>query len=85
MITFGKPFKEVHLWLDEFAGTPEYGMRHRKKRHHAAGLEEVRRLFGEEAVAPARQHIIADLKLEGWKEGDHFPRDERDYVRMGLF
>ena len=33
----------------------------------------------------ARQHIISDLKLEGWTEFDHFPIDEKDYVRMGLF
>lgn len=24
---------EVHLWLDEFAGTGKYKMRHRPKRH----------------------------------------------------
>lgn len=83
--TFAKEFAEVHRWLDEFAGTPEYGMRHRKLRHHTAGLEEVQKLFGEEGVAAARQHIIADLKLEGWKDGDPFPKDERDYVKMGLF
>jgi hypothetical protein len=28
---------------------------------------------------------MADLKEEGWTETDHFPRDEPDYVRMGLF
>jgi hypothetical protein len=31
----GKPNEEVHRWLDEFAGRPPYGMRHRKKRHSA--------------------------------------------------
>jgi hypothetical protein len=25
----GKPFEEVHRWLDEFAAKPPYGMRHR--------------------------------------------------------
>jgi hypothetical protein len=29
----GEPFEEVHRWLDEFAGKPPYGMRHRKLRH----------------------------------------------------
>jgi hypothetical protein len=81
---WGKPYEEVHHWLDEFAGRPPFGMRHRKKRHHQAGIEEVR-LWGEEAAAAARQHIISDLKIEGWKEGQPFPRDEKDYVRMGLF
>jgi hypothetical protein len=33
----------------------------------------------------ARQHIVTDLTDEGWTEADHFPRDEQDYVRMGLF
>jgi hypothetical protein len=32
-----------------------------------------------------RHHIISDLKMEGWKDTDHFPKDEADYVRMGLF
>jgi uncharacterized protein DUF6915 len=82
---FGEPFEEVHRWLDEFAGTPPYGMKHRKKRHHEAGVNEVRRLFGEPAARAARQHIISDLKMEGWTESDPFPKDEQDYVKMGLF
>lgn len=83
--TFAKEFAGVHLWLDEFAGTPEYGFRHRRKRHHEAGVQEVAKLFGEEAAQVARQHIISDLKQEGWTEKDHFPSDEADYVKMGLF
>ncbi|MBL9179524.1 MAG: hypothetical protein JNM65_15785 [Verrucomicrobiaceae bacterium] len=82
---FGKPFSEVHLWLDEFAGKPPYGTRHRKKRHHLAGIEDVRNLWGDEAAEAARQHIVTDLKLEGWRESDPFPRDEGHYQRMGLF
>jgi hypothetical protein len=31
---FGQPYEEVHRWLDAFAGSPEYGFRHWKKRHH---------------------------------------------------
>ena len=34
----GQSFEEVHRWLDEFAGKPPYGMRHRKLRHHLAGI-----------------------------------------------
>lgn len=83
--TFGNGFPEVHIWLDEFAGTPEYGFRHRRKRHHEAGIRQVAEMFGEEAALAAWQHIIADLKQEGWTEQDHFPRDETDYVRMGLY
>jgi hypothetical protein len=82
---FGKPFPEVHRWLDEFAFSAEYGMRHRKKRHHSAGIAEAQKLFGEEAAAVARRHILSDLRLEGWKETDPFPRNEDHYVKMGLF
>ena len=82
---FGKPYTEVHLWLDAFAGTPEYGMRHRRKRHHKTGVREARELFGEEGALAARLHIISDLKEEGWLECDRFPENEEDYVRMGFF
>jgi hypothetical protein len=83
---FGKAFKELHLWLDEFAGTKEYKMRHRRKRHHQAGIEEAVRLYGEEVREAAMQHIISDMKQEGWREDkDPFPDSEAEYVRMGLF
>jgi hypothetical protein len=82
---FGSHYEEVHRWLDAFQGTVRYRMRHRRVRHHEAGIQEVIRLFGEQAGAVARQHIIADLKEEGWTESDPFPQDEEHYVRMGLF
>jgi len=81
--TFGGMFEEVHLWLDEYAGCDEYGYRHRVNRHHEAGLRQVIDLFGEKAGNVARQHIISDLKMEGWREGSPFPKDEADYVCMG--
>ena len=81
----GKEYREVHSWLDEFAGTPQYKMRHRRVRHHEVEIREAIKLFGEEGGRAARLHIVSDLKTESWKEGDHFPQDERDYVRMGLF
>jgi hypothetical protein len=81
----GKPFENVHRWLDELAGKPLYGMRHRKLRHHLAGIEQVRKLWGVQAAAAARLHIIADLKQEGWTEDRPFPRDEQHYKGMGLF
>lgn len=61
LLKFGAPFEEVHRWLDAFAGTPEYGMRHRRVRHHAAGIREAVRLFGADVYKPARQHIVSDL------------------------
>lgn len=82
---FGAPFEEVHRWLDEFAGSPKYGMRHRRVRHHEAGIQEAIRLFGAAAGPAARQHILSDLKQEGWTEHDPFPQNEAHYVRMGLF
>ncbi|MFA6132796.1 MAG: hypothetical protein WC869_02125 [Phycisphaerae bacterium] len=82
---FGDSFEAVHCWLDEFAGKPPYGFRHRRVRHHEAGIRQAMELFGPEAGPVARQHIIADLKQEGWAEKVHFPQDEQDYVRMGLF
>jgi hypothetical protein len=60
-------------------------MRHRRVRHHEAGIREARALFGEVAGEVARQHIVADLKEEGWTEGDPFPQDEEDFVKIGFF
>lgn len=81
----GEPFAEVHRWLDEFAGKPPHGMRHRKLRHHLAGIEAVRKIWGVQAAEAARLHIVADLKQDGWTEEHAFPMDENDYRRMGLF
>jgi len=81
----GKNCEDVHRWLDEYAYSAKYGMRHRRVRHRQAGIDEAARLFGKDGAAAARLHIVAELKEEGWKEGDHFPVDERDYVRMGLW
>ena len=85
MVPLDHPFEEAHRWLDEFAGKPPYGIRHRKLRHHLAGIEQVRKLGSDQAAAAARLHIIADLKQEGWTEDQPFPRDEQHYKRMGLF
>ena len=64
----GEAFAEVHLWLNEFAGKLPYGIRHRKLRHHASGIEQVRKLWGDEAAEAARLHIIADLNRKGGRE-----------------
>ena len=74
----------VHEWLDEFMYRG-LGARHRRKRHHEEGIRKVIELFGEEAGKAARQHIVSDLKGEGWTEKDHFPKNEEDYFKMGLF
>jgi len=85
MRLFGKPYEEVHRWLDEFAGSAEYGFRHRKVRHHEVGIAEVCRLFGPDAGKAAKRHIFSDLKTEGWTTDDPFPKNEDDYVKIGFF
>jgi hypothetical protein len=82
---FGKRYEEIHQWLDEFAGSEKYGMKHRRVRHHEAGICKAVELFGPDVEQAARQHIISDLKEEGWHENDPFPNDEKDYVRMGFY
>jgi len=59
---FGKPYEELHRWLDEFMGAPGLGARHRKIRHHEAGIRKAVKLFGQEVGKVARQHIISDFK-----------------------
>jgi hypothetical protein len=61
------------------------GRRGRKLRHHLAGIDQARKLWGEQAAAVARLRIIADLRQEGWTEEQPFPRDEQHDTRMGLF
>lgn len=82
---FGNRYEEVHEWLDEFAFKPNIGMRHRKYRHHLKGILEIKNIFGYEASLAARRHIEQDLKEEGWKDIDKFPKDEKDYINMGFF
>lgn len=60
-------------------------MKHRRVRHHLEGIKEAIKVFGNAIEPIAKQHIISDLKKEGWEEGDPFPKDEQDYVDMGLF
>ena len=83
--TFGNEFVEVHLWLDEFAGKPPHGMKHRRFRHHEAGIREIEAIWGPLAAQAGRQHVESDLAQEGWKPCDPFPKDERDYVRLGFY
>ena len=78
----GKPWREVHQWLDELAGKPPWGMQHRGFRHHLAGIEYVRQRWGEAAAKAARQHVISDLRMEGWTEEDEFPRDPEHYQEV---
>ncbi len=78
ILKLGKPYKDVHEWLDAFAFTDKLGMLHRRKRHHALGVAEARRLFGPAGAEAAKIHIVADLRMVGWRTSDPFPRDEYD-------
>ena len=62
-----------------------FGARHRRRRHHLAGIEDVRRRWGNRAAEAALRHVVLDLQGEGWRAPDRIPADEHDYVRMGLF
>ena len=82
----GQKFTEVHKWLDEFAGTPQYGMRHRKVRHHQEGIKQAEQLFGPLGAAAAMRHICSDLSDEGWDERiDPMPKNEQEYKSMGFY
>lgn len=78
-------YEEINKWLDEFANKPGIGLKHRRYRHHLAGISEIKKLYGKDASKAAMLHIISDLKEEGWKPTDHFPVDEKDYVSMGFY
>lgn len=89
---FGKPFEEVHKWLDEFVRLPDglggfrFNIYHRKHRHHLAGAAEVEKMWGREAYEAAIRHIKSDfIAGGGFKEGDELPKDEADYVKKGFF
>ena len=49
------------------------------------GVQQIIDRYGEAAGRAATQHIMIDLREEGWTENDRFPKDEADYVKMGLF
>lgn len=55
--TFGQPFTEVHLWLDEFCLEL---VNHRPYRHNKRGVEYIREKYGDLAAEVAEQHIFDD-------------------------
>ena len=54
----GKPYEEVHKWLDELFAS--VGADHRDIRHNCLGVEKVRKMWGDEAGKAAEIHIVAD-------------------------
>ena len=82
---FGDRFEQVHKWLDAYAGKLGIGMKHRRFRHHQEGIDIIKSLYGEAADLEALRHIKQDLKEDGWTERHRFPKNELDYVTMGLY
>lgn len=58
----GKPFTDVHVFLDQFAH--KYGMSlvHRMILHHQLGVALVGLLIGPEAMHAARLHVVDDVR-----------------------
>jgi hypothetical protein len=54
----GKPYREVHIYLDELFAT--MGLRHRVARHHIDGVKEIEQKWGKEAAQAAEIHIRKD-------------------------
>lgn len=62
----GKEFKEVHVWLDEYASKfpPHlYFEYHRGFRHNRKGVFKVKEKFGFYAEIAAKIHIIRDNEV----------------------
>lgn len=78
----GAPFREIHIWLDEFAKKypPHEVYKHRKYRHHKEGIEEAKKIFGEQGAKAAELHILADN--DGWvpsKKDYNIPEYDDNY------
>jgi hypothetical protein len=54
----GEPFEQVHEWLDVLFKV--LGPKHRSARHHAGGVEHVRKMWGDRAAFAAEIHIRKD-------------------------
>lgn len=85
----GKPYEEVHRWLDGLA-FPKKGflnLNHRRYRHHDEGVEYIRGLYGDDAALAAIMHIKADFGIVPTRKQveDEFPEKENlmDVRRLG--
>ena len=58
----GKSWEVVHRWLDAFAFSKGmFRPQHRSLRHHSGGVEQVRRMWGDQAARAAEIHIMKDF------------------------
>ena len=85
----GQRFEQVHIWLDELmyddSIKQKYKSRHRKFRHNRKGIEEVRKMRGDEAAKDAEIHTRTDLRGDGWPDEEPIPKDTREYDQTGLW
>lgn len=70
----GEPFEEVHRWLDKLFKVLR--QKHRAVRHHAGGVEQIRRMWGDLAARAAEIHIMRDCAgiVPGEKEAQMVSR-----------
>ena len=57
-LILGKRHEDVNRWLDELMR--QYGIMHRRYRHHWGGVREVQARFGDEGAKAAIVHIVRD-------------------------
>jgi hypothetical protein len=65
---FGKPYTEVHQWLD--ALYVKLGYKHRTVRHTPEGIEQIVQMFGESARCPALLHLYDDYEYYNYYNQD---------------
>ena len=73
----GNDWSVVHRWLDAFFAKLGYNEKHREIRHHKKGIEEVRKLWGDDAAQAAEIHIARDFC-------GYIPEDDRDVQNWHL-
>jgi len=58
-IVFGKEYENVHRWMDDW-GWQHLGFLHRIYRHDARAIEEIRRMWGDDAAKAGELHLWLD-------------------------
>lgn len=79
---FGNPFPHVHKYLDEFFA--KIGPKHRSIRHHIEGVEEVRKLWGDDAALAAESHIQKDWDWHPEYKGKVPTKQEAEIWTLGI-
>ena len=80
MERLGKPWNEVHKYLDGLFDYKTKLLNHRTERHHMKGVEYCREQWGEEAALAAKIHIQRDFGILDADdvEIDLIPEDKED-------